>query len=216
MGENNPATQGVPLLFSSRCWWWWEGVDLGLNCSHGYSELHQLYHHWIVVTGQDFIFLCQSLHLIPLDFQTYFYCIHWLYFLMILFCWVGWWYTLDVLHRFRLAPFTWGGDRSSLLSKGLMVKYLECWPSLDFGCLLLTFYYIIVEGCSLSLKCDPFWRHDGAYNCLTSWSFKLPTLFEFSNNTGEGFWEVIPPHHLHGIFLEIDFVYRSVGPENML
>ena len=66
MGEVAPADSAVIFSFRFCCCWLREGLEMGLHCAHGFSELHQLCHHCRFGTGKECIFLCQSIHLVPL------------------------------------------------------------------------------------------------------------------------------------------------------
>ena len=88
MVEVSPSAPTVLFSFCFCCYWWIEGLELLLYPAYGCRELHQLRHHCRIVNGQEFIFLCQSLHPVPLVMHSLCDLLQWLYCFMVL-LWSG-------------------------------------------------------------------------------------------------------------------------------
>ena len=205
MGEVDPVSPTVLSSFCSCYWWQWEGLKLVLHHAHGCIELHQLRHHCRVGTVQYWICLCQILNIVTLGILSLYNCMQWIYCIMMIFWWRGRQYTINVLNHRGVIPLSCSGDRLTLLSVVLVEKYIESWPNIEVVLLLTPVSDFIIEGCSLCQKGNPFWHHHGVDNFLPSWSCKSAPLSWLVYEAGEELWGVISPHHIHGLFLKVNF-----------
>ena len=65
-------------------------------------------------------------------------------------------------------------------------------------------------------NCDPFGKNHGVSNCIPSCLREFSPLFQLFHQSGKGFRGVVGPHHLYGLFLEVDFVYFPIAQETVL
>ena len=128
----------------------------------------------------------------------------------------GRWYTINLLYRCSVSPFSCWCCLSPLITMGLVEERLLVRPCLLVGGLASPFSYVLVENGCLCQKVYPFRHHNFVGDRLPSWSHKLSPLFQLFDQSGKGFCGFIRTHHIHRIFFWVDLVYHTVVCEEML
>ena len=125
-------------------------------------------------------------------------------------------YTINVLYRRSLSPFSCGCYRFPMIGMVSVKENIEVCPCLLVAGLTSQLSDVFAEHRPLWQKGYPFWHHHGVINRLPPCSCELSPLFQLFYQSGKVFCGVAGPRNFYGNIFQVGLVYHSVAVEEIL